>query len=238
MFELNEKCLIPLGYVIKTSPVGTRDEKWIVLYKAYKTSQINIQGEEIAVLYLRQVTKFRDGILRGNPGWSDFKQKYIAVFSESIEQEVDKVILPAVQQGKLPFEGVRGSREFANVQELAEISLQLLQAEFSGKSRQEIVEMIEESTKKATSFAVFEPNDATTWLKVKGMIESYLYGLWERGALAGPTPETAYYVNVGLGKTMTAQDILEGRMIVEIGVAAVRPAEFIIIRFMHKLQEA
>lgn len=98
--------------------------------------------------------------------------------------------------------------------------------------------MIEESTQKATAFAVFEPNDATTWLKVKGMIESYLYGLWERGALAGPTPEAAYFVNVGLGKTMTPQDILEGRMIVEIGVAAVRPAEFIVIRFMHKLQEA
>ena len=98
--------------------------------------------------------------------------------------------------------------------------------------------MIKESTKKATSFAVFEPNDATTWLKVKGMIEAYLYGLWERGALAGPTPEAACFVNVGLGKTMTSQDVLEGRLIVEIGVAAVRPAEFIIIRFTHKLQEA
>ena len=98
--------------------------------------------------------------------------------------------------------------------------------------------MIEESTQKATGFAVFEPNDANTWLKVKAMIESYLYGLWEQGALAGPTPEAAYFVNVGLGKTMTTQDILEGRMIVEIGVAAVRPAEFIILRFSHKLQEA
>jgi phage tail sheath protein FI len=98
--------------------------------------------------------------------------------------------------------------------------------------------MIEESTKKATAFAVFEPNDAATWLKVKAMIESYLYGLWEQGALAGPTPQAAYFVNVGLGKTMTTQDILEGRMIVEIGVAAVRPAEFIILRFTHKLQEA
>lgn len=98
--------------------------------------------------------------------------------------------------------------------------------------------MIEESTQKATSFAVFEGNDATTWLKVKGMIESFLYGLWEQGALAGPTPESAYFVNVGLGTTMTTQDILEGRMIVEIGVAAVRPAEFIIIKFSHKLQEA
>ena len=98
--------------------------------------------------------------------------------------------------------------------------------------------MIEESTQKATAFAVFEPNDATTWLKVKAMIESYLHGLWEQGALAGPTPEAAYFVNVGLGKTMTTQDVLEGRMIVEIGVAAVRPAEFIILRFTHKLQEA
>jgi phage tail sheath protein FI len=98
--------------------------------------------------------------------------------------------------------------------------------------------VIEESTKKATAFAVFEPNDAATWLKVKAMIESYLYGLWEQGALAGSTPEAAYFVNVGLGKTMTAQDVLEGRMIVEIGVAAVRPAEFIILRFTHKMQEA
>lgn len=98
--------------------------------------------------------------------------------------------------------------------------------------------LIEESTKKASAFAVFEPNDEATWLKVKGMIESYLYGLWEKGALAGPTPEAAYFVNVGLGRTMTAQDVLEGRMIVEIGVAASRPAEFVILRFTHKLQEA
>lgn len=98
--------------------------------------------------------------------------------------------------------------------------------------------MIEESARKATGFAVFEPNDMSTWLKVKGMIESFLYGLWERGALAGSTPEAAYFVEVGLGKTMTAQDILEGRMIVKIGVAAVRPAEFIVLQFSHKLQEA
>ncbi len=97
---------------------------------------------------------------------------------------------------------------------------------------------IEESARKATSFAVFEPNDATTWLKVKGMLESYLYGLWEQGALQGAKPEAAFYVNVGLGKTMSPQDVLEGRMVVEIGVAAVRPAEFIVLRFSHKLAEA
>lgn len=98
--------------------------------------------------------------------------------------------------------------------------------------------MIEESTKKASYFAVFEPNDAATWLKVKAMIDSYLYGIWQQGALAGATSEDAYFVNIGLGKTMTQQDILEGRMIVEIGIAAVRPAEFIVLRFSHKLQES
>jgi phage tail sheath protein FI len=98
--------------------------------------------------------------------------------------------------------------------------------------------LIEESIQKATSFAVFEANDATTWLKVKAMIDSFLYGLWQQGALAGPTPGQAFFVQVGLGKTMNTQDILEGRMIIEVGIAAVRPAEFIILRFSHKLQEA
>ncbi|NER21523.1 MAG: phage tail sheath family protein [Symploca sp. SIO1C2] len=98
--------------------------------------------------------------------------------------------------------------------------------------------LIEESIQKATMFAVFEANTALTWLKVRTMIESYLEGLWRQGAFAGATAEQAYFVNVGLGQTMTEQDVLEGRMIIEIGVAAVRPAEFIILKFSHKLQEA
>ncbi len=98
--------------------------------------------------------------------------------------------------------------------------------------------MIEESIQKAAAFAVFEANDAMTWLKVKTMITSYLEGLWRQGALAGSAPEQAFFVNVGLGKSMTEQDILEGRMNIEVGVAAVRPAEFIILKFSHKLQEA
>jgi phage tail sheath protein FI len=96
----------------------------------------------------------------------------------------------------------------------------------------------EESIKKATEFVVFEPNDKNTWLRVKGTITNFLTDLWRDGALAGAKPDQAFFVQVGLGETMTAQDILEGRMIVTIGLAAVRPAEFIILQFMHKLQEA
>jgi phage tail sheath protein FI len=98
--------------------------------------------------------------------------------------------------------------------------------------------MVEESSKKATEPFVFEPNDANTWIKVQAMIENFLTNLWRQGALQGAKPEHAFYVSVGLGKTMTPIDILEGRMIVEIGMAVVRPAEFIILRFSHKMAES
>lgn len=97
--------------------------------------------------------------------------------------------------------------------------------------------MVEESVKKATEPFVFEPNDANTWVKVRVMIQNFLTLQWRAGALQGAKPEDAFFVHVGLNETMTAIDILEGRMIVEIGMAVVRPAEFIILRFTHKMQD-
>ena len=98
--------------------------------------------------------------------------------------------------------------------------------------------MVEESVKKASEPFVFEPNDANTWAKVKGMIENFLTLQWRDGALMGGKPDEAFFVKVGLGETMTALDVFEGRMIVEIGLAVVRPAEFIILRFSHKMLES
>jgi len=98
--------------------------------------------------------------------------------------------------------------------------------------------MVEESVKKATGQFVFEPNDANTWVKVRAMIENFLILQWRAGALAGAKPDDAFYVRVGLGQTMTADDILNGYMNVEIGLAVVRPAEFIILKFSHKLQQS
>lgn len=98
--------------------------------------------------------------------------------------------------------------------------------------------MVEESVKKSTYWAVFEPNDANLWVRIKAMIENYLIEKWKEGALAGATPEDAFFVKCGLGLTMTPQDILEGRLNVEIGMAVVRPAEFIILKFSHKMQES
>jgi len=98
--------------------------------------------------------------------------------------------------------------------------------------------MVEESVKKASENFVFEPNSAGTWVKVKSMIENFLTIQWRAGALMGAKADDAFYVKVGLGETMTQQQINDGKMIVEIGLAAVRPAEFIILRFTHKMLQS
>ena len=93
----------------------------------------------------------------------------------------------------------------------------------------------EESIRRATRQFVFEPNDANTWVKVKGMIENFLTSLWRQGALMGAKAADAFSVQVGLGSTMTADDVLEGRMVVVVGLCPVRPAEFIVLRFVQTM---
>lgn len=95
--------------------------------------------------------------------------------------------------------------------------------------------MLRESIVNGTAWAVFEPNDANTWARVEAVIRSYLLQNWRQGALLGNRPGDAFFVDIGLGRGMTQADILEGRMNVTIGLAVVRPAEFIILRFSHKL---
>lgn len=101
-----------------------------------------------------------------------------------------------------------------------------------------LANMIEESVKNACMHYVFEPNTAQTWINVKAMIENYLTTVWSDGGLAGTKPEHAFFVQIGLNQTMTALDVLEGRMIVKIGYAPTRPAEFIILEFTQMLQQS
>ncbi len=98
--------------------------------------------------------------------------------------------------------------------------------------------MIEQSTKNSVEAYVFEPNTAKTWLKLKTSVENFLTEVWKNGSLAGATPTQAFEVNVGLGSTMTPNDILEGIMRISIKVAITRPAEFIEITFEQKMQES
>ena len=96
---------------------------------------------------------------------------------------------------------------------------------------------IEETIKANTNWAVFEPNDEVLWVRVKRTIDVFLTGLWRTGALAGSAPSEAFFVNVGRN-TMSQDDIDNGRLICVIGVAPVKPAEFVIFRISQKTSDS
>jgi phage tail sheath protein FI len=88
---------------------------------------------------------------------------------------------------------------------------------------------IEKSLDIGTQWVVFEPNDEKLWARVKDSVSLFLATVWQEGALMGSKPAEAFFVTVDR-TTMTEDDILNGRLIMEIGIAPVRPAEFVIIR--------
>ena len=96
---------------------------------------------------------------------------------------------------------------------------------------------IEESIKANTNWAVFEPNDEQLWVRVKRTIDVFLTGLWRGGSLAGSSTSEAFFVDIGRS-TMSQDDIDNGRLICVIGVAPVKPAEFVIFRITQKTSEA
>lgn len=89
----------------------------------------------------------------------------------------------------------------------------------------------------STQWVVFEPNSPRLWARVKQTIVLFLRTQWREGALFGEKEEEAFSVAVGR-ETMTEDDILNGRLIVEIGIAPVRPAEFVIFRVFQQTQES
>ena len=98
--------------------------------------------------------------------------------------------------------------------------------------------MLEESCRLAAKAMVFEPNVGSTWVTIKSMISNFLVGIWKRGGLAGAVPDDAFSVHVGLGETMSPEDILEGILRVTVLVAISRPAEFIEITFQQQMQKS
>ncbi|HMC92276.1 MAG TPA: phage tail sheath C-terminal domain-containing protein [Allosphingosinicella sp.] len=84
---------------------------------------------------------------------------------------------------------------------------------------------------------VFEPNDPKLWARVKQTIALFLRSQWREGALFGDKEEEAFTVSVDR-ETMTENDLLDGRLVVEIGIAPICPAEFAIFRICQKTAEA
>lgn len=99
------------------------------------------------------------------------------------------------------------------------------------------ISIAEKSIKNALKQYLFEPNNPATWALVKGGVSNYLSRKWLEGALLGAKAEDSFFVRIGIGTTMKPDDVLNGRMIVEVGMAVVRPAEFIILRFEQFVPE-
>jgi phage tail sheath protein FI len=95
---------------------------------------------------------------------------------------------------------------------------------------------VEQSVKYGTQWVVFEPNGPDLWARVRQAVSNFLRTVWRQGALLGLTEDQAFYVRCGF-ETMSQDDLDNGRLIVEIGIAPVRPAEFVIFRFQQKTLE-
>jgi len=96
---------------------------------------------------------------------------------------------------------------------------------------------LEHSIDRGIQWVVFEPNAEPTWVQVRAAVEQFLLDQWRGGALQGSRPQDAFYVRCDRG-TMTQADIDTGRLVCEVGVALVRPAEFVIFRIGQWTAEA
>ena len=96
---------------------------------------------------------------------------------------------------------------------------------------------VEETIKASTNWVVFEPNDTTLWTRVQMTISSFLEGLWRNGMLVGSSAAEAFFVEIG-PSTMSKDDIMNGRLICNIGIAPSRPAEFVVFRVTQHTAEA
>jgi phage tail sheath protein FI len=96
---------------------------------------------------------------------------------------------------------------------------------------------LEHSIYEGTQWVVFEPNDERLWARVKDTIRLFLRTQWREGAMMGTTEQQAFFITCDR-TTMTQDDILNGRLVCEIGIAPVRPAEFVIFRIFQNTAEA
>ncbi|KUM51620.1 phage tail sheath subtilisin-like domain-containing protein [Rheinheimera sp. EpRS3] len=93
---------------------------------------------------------------------------------------------------------------------------------------------VQQSIEQSLQFTVFEHNNTKLWATVKQAISNFLLGVWHSGALQGLKPEHAFFVHVGYNITMSQTDIDKGRLIVQIGVARLKPAEFMVFQLVHQ----
>ena len=92
---------------------------------------------------------------------------------------------------------------------------------------------VEQLLREGTAWAAKEPNDPRTWARIYATVGSYLAQEWREGTLVGTTAREAFYIQCGLGTTMTQKDIDEGLLRFEVGLALERPAQFVVLSISH-----
>ncbi len=152
----------------------------------------------------------------------------ITGFADDINEREQDVLNPiginALRQFPLRGRRVWGARTLTSVPEWTYINVRRLFI------------YIESSIKQGTQWVVFEPNNEALWALVVQSVTNFLDTVWRTGALQGTKQAEAFYVHCGRN-TMSQDDIDNGRLIVEIGIAATRPAEFVIFRFRQKTRD-
>ncbi|GAB5437140.1 phage tail sheath family protein [Falsiruegeria mediterranea] len=96
-------------------------------------------------------------------------------------------------------------------------------------SERRLMSMVEQSLLRGIEWVAFEPNEPPTWTRVRAQVSAFLTAIWRSGALVGETVEQSYFVRCG-PETMTQSDLDQGRLVCEVGVSTLRPAEFSILR--------
>ena len=146
-----------------------------------------------------------------------------------VDEHLNETLVAAKVNAIRAFSGrgvvVWGSRTMAAAQDLAWRYVPV----------RRLFDMVERDVQQALRSVVFEPNSQPTWEQVRGAVAGYLHRLWEDGALVGDTPAQAYFVHVGLGVTMSSEDVQLGKMVIKVGLAAVRPAEFIVLQLTQDM---
>lgn len=139
--------------------------------------------------------------------------------------------LTAEEQGVLNPKGVNCIRFFPaeGIRVFGARTLADSSSEWRYVSVRRLLNMIEESIARSTRWVVFEPNDQTLWKSLRRDVGAFLTSLWRQGALSGKTPEEAFFVKCD-SETNPKEEVDQGRLFILVGVAPVKPAEFIIFR--------
>jgi hypothetical protein len=143
----------------------------------------------------------------------------------------------AAEQELLNPEGVNAIRELSGAVRIWGARTLATDNDYIYVAVRRLALYIEESVQEGTSWAVFEPNDPDLWSQLRLEVEDFLHGLWMQGWLQGTTPEDAYFVRCDL-TTMTQQDLEQGRTVLLLGFAPLRPAEFLVQRIVQDRSSA